>query len=284
MTSKKASLLAINKTDIRIRPSAVDGFYNCAYQWAKRFLEGVPQGPNNARAAIGTSIHAGAEQLWSEVMKANDRDAFNMTAMNDAAVAKFEEQVEKEGVEYDEGENKNTAIVEILRGNEAFADDIAVFVPIPKAVEIYYEVPIQHPLVVAVGGTIDYITDTMIADIKTSKRALTPSSYVVQQSVYKYLAEANGLTVLANTIQGIVLKKKEADGMVLPLETNVPQAKFLINGMLDRLDLAVKDVAPLEVLFPGNPKYYLCSNKYCEHYETCPFVNGLSTKKIQVAL
>jgi hypothetical protein len=277
------TLLKINKTDIRIRPSAVDGFYSCSYQWAKRFLEGVPQGPNNSRASIGTAIHAGAEQLWSDVMKSRDREAYNLSAMADAAMESFKEQ-QKEGVKFDLGETENTAAVEIVRGVESFATDIAQFVPIPIAVEEYFEVKIDHPLVIAVGGTIDYLAENSISDIKTSKRALTPSGYVVQQSIYKYLAEANGHTVNLNTIQGIVLRKNNADGMVLPLETNVPQAKFLINGILDRLDLAMADTAPLEVLFPGNPKYYLCSNKYCEQYATCPFVNGKDTKKIQIAL
>lgn len=279
----KNNLLQINKTDIRIRPSAVDGFYNCRYQWAKRFLEGVPQGPSGARASIGTGIHAGAEQFWAEVKPTGDREKFNLAAMTDAAVQSFREDI-KDGVKFDDGENENTAIVEIANGVEAFADDIGQFAMIPDFVEEYFEVQIEHPLVVAVGGTIDYLAKKTIADVKTSKRKLAPQSYVVQQSIYRYLAEANGHEITSNQIQGVVLGKRSVDGMILPLEANVPQAKFLVNGILDTLTVALEDKMPLEVLFPGNPKYYLCSNKYCEHYATCPFVNGLDTKKVQVAL
>ena len=276
-------ILQINKSDIRIRPSAVDGFYNCAFQWAKRFLEGVPQGPSGARASIGTGIHAGAEQFWDEVKPTGDREKFNLSAMTDRAVESFREDI-KNGVKYDEGENENTAIVEIANGVEAFADDIGQFVMIPDMVEEYLEVEIDHPLVVAVGGTLDYKAKGTIADIKTSKRKLSPPSYVVQQSIYRYLAEMNGHTITSNTIQGVVLGKRSVDGMVLPLETNVEQAKFLVNGMLDRLTLALQDNIPIEVLFPGNPKYYLCSRKYCEQHDTCPYVNGKDIKKVQVAL
>ena len=61
--------IKINNTELRIRPSAVDGFFQCSYQWGKTFLEGVNTIPN-ARAAIGTSIHAGIEQAWNDSIKA----------------------------------------------------------------------------------------------------------------------------------------------------------------------------------------------------------------------
>lgn len=274
--------LDILKTDIRIRPSAVDGFYSCAFQWAKRFLEGVDQGPSGARASIGTGIHSGAEQFWDQV-KTVEREDYKLSQMVEAAVASFEEDI-KDGVKYDDGENKDTAIVEITNGVEAFADDIGQFVMIPDFVEEYFEIPLEHQLVVAVGGTVDYLAKNTLADIKTSKRKLSPQSYVVQQSIYQMLAEANGHTINNATIQGVVLGKRSVDGMVLPLHTNVEQAKFMVNGILDRIDVAMAGDAPLHVLFPGNPKYYLCSNKYCEQYETCPFVNGKDLNSIQVAL
>ncbi len=278
-----SKFLAINKTDIRIRPSAVDGFYGCAFQWAKRFLEGVPQGPTGNRASIGTAIHAGAEQFWEEVKASGDREVFNLTAMTGRAVEAFEKDIE-DGVKYGKDENANTSIVEIAHGVETFADDIGQFVAMPTFIEEYFEVPLEHKLVTAVGGTVDYIAGKTLADIKTSKRKPAPQSHVVQQSIYKFLAESNGHEINNSTIQGVVLKKSGSDGMVLPLETNVEQAKFLINGILDRIDVALEDTIPLHVLFPGNPKYMFCTRLYCEHYETCPFVLGEDMKKIQVAL
>lgn len=276
-------LLQINKSDIRIRPSAITSFYGCAFQWAKRFLEGEPQGPSGARASIGTGIHSGAEAFWKEVTPTGDREKYSLSAITDAAVESFREDI-KDGVLYDDGENENTAIKEIASGVEAFADDIGQFVLIPDFVEEYFEVEIDHPLVVAVGGTIDYLARTTLADIKTSKRKVSAQSHVVQQSTYRYLAEANGHIITNNAIQGVVLKKSGADGMVMPLETNVEQAKFLINGILDRIDLALIDAAPLHVLFPGNPGYMFCSPKYCERYDTCPFVKGNDLRNIQIAL
>lgn len=263
--------IIINNEDIRIRPSAVDGFYSCAYQWGKTFLEGKRTIPG-ARASIGTSIHAGVEQLWSEAIDTGKKDS-NLSKLTDAAMGAWKEDTH-DGVKFDDGEDAGTAAVEIVRGIEAFVEDIVPFTKIPKAVEEFYKVDIDHSFVSEIGGTVDYITDDTIADVKTSKRKLSPPSYTTQQSIYKYLAQANGVNVKHNLIQGVVLKKSGAEGMVLTMETNVPLAKRLINGMLDTLDVIAKDVAPIETILRGNPKYYLCSNKYCGEYATCPFVNG----------
>lgn len=263
--------IIINNEDIRIRPSAVDGFYACAYQWGKTFLEGKRTIPG-ARASIGTSIHAGVETLWQEAIETGKKDA-NLSKLTDSAMEAWKEDTH-DGVNFDAGEDAGTAAVEIVKGIEAFVDDIVPFTKIPKAVEEFYKVDIEHPLVSELGGTVDYITNDTIADVKTSKRKLSPPSYTTQQSIYKYLAQANGVDVKHNLIQGVVLKKSGPEGMILTMDTDVPLAKSLINGMLDTLDIIVKDVAPIETILRGNPKYYLCSPKYCGEYDTCPFVNG----------
>lgn len=265
------SKLIINKTDIVLRPSSLDTYLQCSYQWAKVFLEGVNTIPGN-RAAIGTGIHRGAEVMWSDAIKTGKKDT-NITMITEAAVAAYEEEFAK-GVDLDFGESKSGSIDEVVAGSRAFVTDIAMFTPIPKAVEIRATIPIDgHTLVKAVSGTIDYLGHDNISDLKTSKRKATPSNYTTQQSVYRMLAESEGHVVKYNTIQNVVMKASP-EGQVLPIETNLVQAKAIVNNLLDVLEIAVKDVVPLEALFRGNPKYYLCSNKYCSLYSTCPFVKG----------
>jgi len=263
--------IKINCEELRIRPSAVDNFYSCAYQWGKTFLEGKCTIPS-ARAAIGTSIHAGVERLWTEAIETGKKDT-NLSAAADAAMEAWKEET-NDGVNFDMGEDHNTAAVEIVRGTEAFIEDVVPFTKIPVAVEEFFKVDIDHVLVKEMGGTVDYITSDTIADVKTSKRKPMVKNYNTQQSIYKYLAQANGVNVEHNLIQGVVLKKASAEGMVLVMPTDVPLAKRLVNGMLDTLDIIAKDIAPIETILRGNPKYYLCSPKYCGEYETCPFVNG----------
>lgn len=266
----KHQLIKINNTEVRIRPSAIDLFYNCAYQWGKVFLEGQSSIPN-ARAAIGTSIHAGVEQMWSESM-AKGKKQVNIGAMTDAAMEAWKEEAKK-GMKYDDGETDGTAAVEIIKGTEAFVEDILPFTDIPEYVEKFFGIEVDNPIIKEIGGTVDYLGKGILADIKTSKRALTPASHVVQQSTYKLLAEANGEKIDQALIQGVVLKKVP-EGMILPMPLRVPQAKTLINGMLATMEVIASDRQPIETILRGNPKYYLCSNKYCSLHDTCPWVNG----------
>lgn len=274
--------IQINITDpIVIRPSSIDTFFNCSYQWAKTFLEGVPSIPGN-RAAIGTAIHRGAEATWTESI-AKGKKVLNLTAATDAAVEEFE-KLDQDGIQYDEDENKNSSIKEIVAGTTAFLDDIAVYVPVPIGVEERFTIEIaDHPMVRAISGTVDYRGADTIADLKTSKRKATTSNYTTQQSVYRLLANENNANILHNNIQNVVLKK-ESEGQVLPIEVNVDQAKFMLNSMLDTLQVASEGRVALETLFRGNPKYYLCDKKYCAHYNTCPFVKGNDPIKTRVTV
>lgn len=264
--------IKINFEGIRIRPSAIDGFFNCGYQWGKTFLEGARTIPG-ARAAIGTSVHKGAEVFWTEAMQSGKKDA-NLSMLTDAAVQAWKEETH-DGVQFDDGENENTAIATIIQGTEVFVADITEFTPIPSAVEHFVKIDVSHPLVSEVGGTIDYYcrSQKTLADLKTSKRAPIVANYKTQQSVYKFLAEANGMPVEHNLIQSVVFKKNP-EGAILSLEPDVGQARFLVNHMLDVLDVLAQDKVRPELLLTGNPKYYLCSPKYCAQYKTCPFVNG----------
>lgn len=262
--------IKINNTDIRLRPSAIDGFFGCAYQWGLTFLEGR-QSRSNSRAAIGTAIHSAAEVCWTEAIKTNKKEA-NLSAMTDAAVESFKVEQAKD-MKYGDGETEGTCVAEIVKGTEAFIEDILPFSQIPVAVEQFFEVKIDHPLVSGLGGTVDYITNNTIADLKTSGRKPTVSNYTTQQSIYKYLATENGIDVKHNLIQSIVLKKVP-EGSIIGMDSNVPQAKALVNSILDTLTLVMKDVAPIETILRGNPKYMFCSAKWCEFYNECPFSQG----------
>lgn len=259
--------IIINSDSIRLRPSAIDGFFGCAFQWGKQHLEGVKSIPSS-RAAIGTSVHAAAEAMWTESIAAGEKIS-NMSMMLDAGMEAW--KAEKEfGMSYNEGENENTCAVEIIKGAETFVEDIVPFSQIPVAVEQRFTVALDHSLIADISGTVDYITENTIADLKTSKRKPTVSNYSTQQSIYKYLAEENGVKVKHNLIQAVVFKKKETEGMILPLEANVPAAKDLVNIMLDTLDLVVKDIAPIEQILRPNPSYMFCSSKFCTFYGKCP--------------
>lgn len=259
--------IKINNTEICLRPSSIDTFQQCPYQWAKVFLEGGMSIPG-ARAAIGTGIHRGIEVMWNEAIVSKKKDP-NATMMTDASIDAFHEEGKK-GLRYDSGENASTAEKAIKGGIEAYIEDCVPWLDIPKAVETRFEVAItDHPIVNAVGGTVDYLADGIIDDVKTSKRKPTVANYMTQQSIYRYLAEANGVPVVLNRIQGVVLKAKP-DGHILDMLIDVDRAKYVVNTLLDTIELASKDLVPIDQLFRCNTKYYLCSEKYCAFHGSCP--------------
>lgn len=266
--------------DMRIRPSAIDGFYGCAFQWGKQFLEGVKSIPNS-RAAIGTAIHASAEQLWVESIPKKEK-IINLSSMLDAGMEAWKEE-EAKGMQYNEGENARTCAVEIIAGTEAFIEDIVPYTPIPIATEKFFKIDLQHKLVSELGGTVDYIGISTIADLKSGKRKPSVANYTTQQSIYKYLATENGHEVKHNLIQSVVLKKVP-EGSIIPMESNVPQAKQLVNTILDTLDLVLLDIAPIETILRPNHKYMFCSARFCTFYGKCPSTMAQELKPVTVAV
>lgn len=264
--------IKINNESIRIRPSAIDSFYGCSYQWGKTFLEGINSIPNS-RAAIGTAIHAGVEASWRENMSAKKKmGEHNLTMMKDAAMESWAEET-KEGIQYGDDETVGTCEKEITNGIAAWVEDISPFVPVPEAVETFVKIDIANPIITELGGTIDYIGHGIIDDIKTSKRKVTGGSYDTQQGIYKFLAEANGHTVKHNRLQNVVLTKVPT-GQIITIEPDVTKARGLVNGILDTMTVIAADVVPIELILRGNPKHMFCSEKFCAHYNTCPWVKG----------
>lgn len=262
--------IKINNERLRLRPSSVESFYACSYSWGKAFLEGVSSIPNS-RAAIGTAIHAGVEAMWNEAI-ASKKKAPNLSMMTDAAIGSWKEEV-KEGVKFGDGENEGSCAMEIIKGTQAFVEDIVPFTSIPTATEEFYKINIDNAFVKELGGTIDYISHDTIADVKTSKRKTGPEGHTVQQSLYKMLANANGKNIEHNLIQQVVLTKAPS-GAILQLDADEDQAKYLVNGILDTMTLIAKDVAPIETILRPNPKHVFCSEAFCAHYKSCPAVKG----------
>ena len=272
--------IKINNDALRIRPSAIEGFYSCGFKWGKDFLEGS-RSTSNSRAAIGTAIHAGVEAMWTDAIK-NKRKDPNLSMMTDAAMEAWKEETH-DGVKYGKDEDQNTCAIEIVKGTGAFIDDIVPFTEIPLAVEQFYKIDITgNAFISELGGTVDYISHDTIADVKTTKRKSGPDGHTVQQSTYRYLANANGMNIKHNLIQQVVLKK-QPEGAILLLEPDIEQSKYLINGMLDTMDLIAKDIVPIETILRPNPKHMFCSEKFCDHHSTCPAIKGNLQPKQMIA-
>jgi CRISPR/Cas system-associated exonuclease Cas4 (RecB family) len=255
---------------IILRPSSIDTFLQCPQQWYRVFILGETSIPNS-RAAIGTAIHAGVEQMWLDSMQAKTK-VISMGSMADAAVEAFEEEEQKD-LQFDANEDRNTCHKEILVGLDTYVEDITPYVPVPTGVEQRFTVNItDHPIVEGISGQLDYVDEEVgvISDLKTGKRKHNVANSSTQQSIYNYLAEENGVKVNVSTIQNVVLKAKP-EGHIMDAQINKDKAKNIVNTLLDVLEVYNEDKVDPDMLFRGNPKYYLCSPKYCKFFEECKF-------------
>ena len=258
---------------INLRASSLNTFLGCPKQWYNVFILGKKTIPNS-RAMIGTGIHKAVEVMWLESIKDGTKNP-NLSKMNDAGVEAFDKQIELSGKpDYGDDLDANNSKLTIIKGINAFVKDIVPYTPIPAKVEQRFYIEIDNPYIKKLSGTIDYIAGNTIGDIKTSKRKVVPDSHKLQQSIYKILANKAGHKITRNIIQGVVLAKTKTVGGIDEMDTNIKQAKFIVNNLLNRLNKLYEGKIDPDILFPGNPKYYLCNPKYCNMYSTCNFING----------
>lgn len=250
---------------IVIRPSSLATYVNCPYKWYLMVVEKQPVIPKPIMVA-GTAVHKGAEVGYRE--KIDTGKLPPVSVMKDAAVQEFQEKI-KEAATEGEDINKYEKIV---------VEDIDLYQPKmekvePKAVEEHFRVEFDSKYVEALEGTADIILNRGIADIKTTNRKAVPSNYTLQLSAYALLFEKNKNKEITFAEIHNIVNGKEA--LILPAPLSKQQVKFIINNLIDTIELMYeKDIKP-EILFKGNPKSYLCSELYCDNYKTCPFVRGL---------
>lgn len=263
--------IKLNKTGITLRPSSFLAYQQCRRKWALTHLEGRRQA-QPARAVIGTAVHKAAELCWKHAIATGKKD-LNISLAKDAAVQEFDNLCKKDALTYAGADTPNTARNLVASGAAIFIRDIASRVAIPTHVEKRYVIPVRnHPIVAEFGGTIDYISSDSIADLKTSKRTVSPQNHVLQQSAYKMVAEHHGHKVVRNEIHCVVFKKNPT-GVVLPLEPNVEQVVHAVDNILKTLR-AFHDGGDPDILFPGNTGYYLCSPTWCGFHAQCDVVHG----------
>lgn len=263
--------IKLNNVGITLRPSSMIEGQQCRRRWALTHLEGRRR-PQNSRANLGTAIHKAAETMWNEAIKTGVKD-LDIEKATDCAIAKYDDMAKDEEPQYFDKDTPDSIRSLIVSGVQVYMEDIADIADIPIAVEKRFSIPIDdHPIVREVAGTIDYLSYNTIADIKTSKRTITPQSHVIQQSIYKILAMANGYDIKFCLIHCVVFTKVNK-GIILNLDYHTEQATYAISSTTKILDAFFHGTDP-DVLFPGNTGYYLCSQKWCGFHADCPFVHG----------
>lgn len=258
---------------VRIRASSLGSLFDCPARWEAEHLLGMRK-PSSAAAQLGTAVHASTAVYDQSVL---DGAGISIDEAAGALVDKIHNPDEE--VTWDDLTPRKAELIG-LSLHLKYCHDVA-----PKlqfaAVELLCDSLQITDLGIELTGTTDrvYIDGKGrkgIADIKTGKRAVEAKT---GKAVTKYHKEQMAVyELLAEHAAG---ERLEADAMIIGLKTQgrAQAGTGTIRGARDALVGNEYEKGMLERAadiirsgnFYGNPRSFLCSEKYCPRYSTCPF-------------
>ena len=258
---------------ILIRASSVPSMFDCALRWQTEHLE-KRRTPKSLNAQLGTAVHKGTA-IFDGVRGAGGPG--NLPAAKDAAAEAMDKPEEEIALTAEDkpAQSKDIAVSLVDKYATEFApthDFIGVEIGVP-ALEIV-------DLDITLTGTADRVRMSDdgpgIADVKTGKTIVNTknevdvSGHASQIGVYELLAGA------------AVGQPMTAPAQVIGMQTNVTRDKqrIAIGTIVGARDVLIGDdqnrgLLPVMAdiahgrLTWGNPKSYMCHEKYCARFNSC---------------
>lgn len=258
---------------IRLRGSSVAELLDCPMRWEKRNIQ-MMRLPTTPPAMIGTAVHAS-----TAVFDQGRIDGTMVTIDESAAVAvdslrNPEGEVDWMGVSAQKAEEK------ALRVHLAYCQDIA---PDHEYTLVEHtlapvKIKMENGIVFELTGTLDRIRQNDmgqrgISDVKTGMAAVSRDMNVV---VGKHAAQLGVYEVLAGQEFGAM----NLPAGIIGLNTGTPRAAFReVRGATPALVGTTETPGILHYvsqyfktgLFPPNPGSFMCSARYCPHFDRCLF-------------
>lgn len=252
----------------RLRPSSLQQFVACRYQYYQAQILNNFQKPN-AAAKAGNSVHVASEVGFSEKIKTGELPPLSVVI--DAATDEWKKLNEAELI-YAKGETFETYEKDIIKGTEDLYDDTMKRIN-PIAVEKSYKFDLgDHPVFSAIAGSVDIVEARGIRDIKFTKRKTNASKYVLQQSTYSLLRNRNGEINNTAMIDNVVRNKEVHE---LPLAIKEDYARYVINDILE-VTKKFHETGDESIWTGTNPHvFFLCSPQWCGYWDICPHIAGL---------
>lgn len=257
---------------IRVRASSLGDLFDCPARWEAKNILGMTM-PGNPAATLGSAVHASTAAFDQAVLDSSPISIDESAGALVDYIAKPPEDVDWSDMSPRKAEQIGLSLHSLYCSEIAPTQNYAV-------VEITCEDIEIGDLGIKLTGTADRIyIDSRgrygVADVKTGKRAVDAKGKAVtkyhgeQIAVYEVLAEHSFNQELKAPARIIGLKtqgKAAADvGRIMNAR------KHLVGdehepGLLKR---AAKIINSGD--FHGNPRSFLCSEKYCPRFSTCKF-------------
>lgn len=257
-----------NEGKLILRPSSIQQFLGCPSQWFRSSLLGDFQRPA-AAAQAGTALHKGAEEGYRDKIKTGELPPISF--LTDVVAEEWKKLNEEVDLEFGKDESYHTYEKDLIHGMKEYYKELMPETN-PIDVEKRYTVQLDHPVFESVSGSLDIVLDRGIVDLKHTKKKTNASKYVLQQSTYTFLRQANGEVCNFNEIHNVIRGKGVER---LALAPKVDYARYVINQILDATEQFLETGD--QSLFRGTNShaYFLCSPEWCGYWGVCPHVEGL---------
>lgn len=267
--------IQIERPLVFIRASSLAELFDCPARWAAKHIDGL-RSPRSAAAQLGTAVHAGTAMFDTYRLPGGTPiSADDAAEAVVEAIHRPEEEVDWEDTAPNDAEKIALAL------HARYCADVA-----PRQEYLGVEVKCEKlelpDLGIALTGTTDRIRKTAagagISDLKTGKAAVgvdgraVTKGHATQLGVYELLAEnASGIVITAPAQIVGMNTAKTAAGQRVGMGEVVNARAALVGteeqpGLLEHASRLIQSGA-----FYGNPKSYLCSEKYCPAHPTCRF-------------
>jgi len=270
---------------IRVRASAFGDLFDCPARFEAKHIMHL-RTPNGPGAVIGTAVHAGSAVFDRARMDGNPVTVNEAAgAVVDAVNKPSDENGERDPVVWggDELTQKEAESI-ALSLHTKYCATIAPTQEY-KGIEVRCESLLIPELGLELTGTTDRIGRTLhkdpegqygIRDMKTGKTAVAADGTVntaphkTQIGIYELIAEhASGIPItLPGNIIGMTSAKTPGSQRVGMGEVVGARAMLLGDGV-QRGSLEIASEMIHRGLFPGNPRSYLCGEKFCPIWKDC---------------
>lgn len=257
-----------------ISGSMFASFFSCPLRWSKIHLDGQFL-PSTAPAAIGTAVHKSTATY--DASRLEDNKARWLTI--DDSAEEILQHFRDPGDEIDWGDMRLEQAVERAVGvHMRYCADIAPAHTYTHVENTFQAMPIdctvdEQSIRLDLRGTVDrvFMRDGKygVADLKTGAAALNQNSgkHKAQLGAYELLAEYN-LGILVEESGELIKLQTSANFRVGVDNVSNAREALLGNeedpGMLIHMARALKSGD-----FYGNPNSWLCTEKYCPHFNKC---------------